>query len=114
MDWSIVLLVPVIGDDYFIHLTKCVLQLRYNYYLSYEEAEQRLGVERPSQQLARNRLRWIGHALRSDDIVLQEVLTFVPRAVHAGTGDRGCGSTTPSRLTWHIGTLSYQHAVKTT
>ena len=37
-----------------------------------------MGVERPSQQLARNRLRWTGHALRSEDIVLREVLTFIP------------------------------------
>ena len=65
-------------DGYFLRLAKRVLQLRYDYHLSYEEAEQRLGVERPSQQLTRNRLRWIGHALRSDDIVLREVLTFVP------------------------------------
>ena len=36
--------------------------------------------ERPSQQLARNRLLWIGHVLRSDDIVLREVLTFVPES----------------------------------
>ena len=36
------------------------------------------------------------------------------RVVHAGAGDPGCGSTTPSRLTWQIGILSYQHAVKTT
>ena len=67
-------------DGYFIRLAKRVLQLRYNYHLSYEEAEQRLGVERPSQQLARNRLRWIGHTLRSDDIILREVLTFVPES----------------------------------
>ena len=65
-------------DGYFLRLAKRVLQLRYDYHLSYKEAEQRLGVERPSQQLARNRLRWIGHALRSEDIVLREVLTFVP------------------------------------
>ena len=65
-------------DGYFLRLTKRVLQMRYDYHLSYNEAEQRLGVERPSQQLARNRLRWTGHALRSEDIVLREVLTFAP------------------------------------
>ena len=41
-------------------------------------AEERLGVERPSHHLARNQLRWTGHALRSDDTVLQEVLHFIP------------------------------------
>ena len=66
-------------DGYFLRLAKRVLQLRYDYHLSYEEAEQRLGVERPSQQLTYNRLRWIGHALRSEDIVLREVLTFIPK-----------------------------------
>ena len=50
-------------------LAKRVLQLRYDNHLSYEEEEQGLGVEQPSQQLARSRLRWIGHALRRDDIV---------------------------------------------
>ena len=67
-------------DGYFLRLAKRVLQLWYDYHLSYEEAEERLGVERPSQQLARNRLRWIGHALCSEDIVLRKVLTFVPEA----------------------------------
>ena len=65
-------------DGYFLRLAKRVLHLRYDYHLSYTEAEERLGVERPSQRLAKNRLRWIGHALRSVDIVLQEVLTFTP------------------------------------
>ena len=36
-------------DGYFLRLAKRVLQLRYNYHLSYNEAEQRLGVEWPSQ-----------------------------------------------------------------
>ena len=65
-------------DGYFLRLAKRVLQLRYDYHLSYVEAEQRLGVERPSLQLEKNRLRWIGHALRSEDDVLREVLSFVP------------------------------------
>ena len=42
------------------------------------EAEQKLDVERPSVRLARERLRWIGHVLRSEDAVLQEVLMFIP------------------------------------
>ena len=50
----------------------------HNHHLSYQEAEQRLGVARPSLHLAKSRLRWIGHALRSEDTVLTEVLTFVP------------------------------------
>ena len=65
-------------DGYFLRLAKRVLQLRYDYHLSYVEAEQRHGVERPSLQLEKNRLRWIGHALRSEDVVLREVLSFVP------------------------------------
>jgi hypothetical protein len=65
-------------DGYFLRLAKRVLHLRYDYHLSYTEAEERLGVERPSQLLAKNQLRWIGHALRSEDTVLQEVLTFKP------------------------------------
>ena len=65
-------------DGFFLRLAKRVLHMRHDYHLSYTEAEERLGVERPSQRLARNRLRWTGHALRSEDSVLQEVLTFVP------------------------------------
>jgi hypothetical protein len=65
-------------DGYFLRLAKRVLHLRYDYHLSYTEAEQRLGVERPSQQLARDRLRWTGHALRSKDTAMREVITFIP------------------------------------
>ena len=65
-------------DGYFLRLAKRILHLRYDYHLSYEVAEERLGVERPSHHLARNRLRWTGHALRSEDTVLQEVLYFIP------------------------------------
>ena len=65
-------------DGYYLRLAKRVLHLRHDFHLSYTEAEERLGVERPSLRLARNRLRWTGHALRSEDSVLQEVLTFVP------------------------------------
>ena len=65
-------------DGYFLRLAKRVLHLRYDYHLAYTEAEQRLGIERPSQRLARERLRWTGHALRSEDTALREVLTFTP------------------------------------
>lgn len=65
-------------DGYFLRLAKRILHLRYDYHLSYPEAEERLGVERPSHRLARDRLRWTGHALRSEDTVLQEVLAFTP------------------------------------
>ena len=65
-------------DGFFLRLAKRILHLPYDYHLSYEEAEDRLGVERPSLRLARDRLRWTGHALRSEDTVLQEVLAFTP------------------------------------
>ena len=50
------------------------------------EAEERLGVVRPSLLLTRERLRWTGHVLRSDDVVLYEVLTFVPEGGARGRG----------------------------
>ena len=65
-------------DGYFLRLAKRVLHLQYNYHLSYEEAENRLGIQRPSIRLRRDRLRWIGHVLRSEETILQEVLHFVP------------------------------------
>ena len=73
-------------DGYFLQLAKRVMQLRFDYHLSYAEAEKRLGVDRPSVQLARNRLRWTGHALRSNDTVLKEVLTFKPDEGVRGRG----------------------------
>ena len=50
------------------------------------EAEQSLGVTRPSTRLRRERLRWTGHMLRSEDTVLYEALIFIPDG-----GARGCG-----------------------
>ena len=73
-------------DGFFLRLAKRVLHLRYDYHLSYEEAETRLGIQRPSARLARERLRWTGHMLRSSDAVLREVLTFVPAGGARGRG----------------------------
>ena len=73
-------------DGYFLRLAKRVLHLRYDYHLSYEEAENRLGIQRPSIRLRRDRLRWIGHVLRSEETILQEVLHFVPTG---GARNRG-------------------------
>ena len=73
-------------DGFFIR-TKRVLHLRYDHHLSYQEAEERLGVERPSTRLMRERLRWTGHMLRSEDSVLYESLVFVPAG---GARGRGC------------------------
>ena len=41
---------------------------------------------RPSYRLMQERLRWTGHVLRCDDVVLYEVLTFTPEG---GTRGRG-------------------------
>ena len=60
--------------------------LPFDYNLSYEEAQQRVGVQQPSLHLSRERLRWTGHILRSEERVLSEVLTFVPSG---GKGGRG-------------------------
>ena len=73
-------------DGYYLRLVKRICFLPHDYHLSYEEAVQRIGVERPSHHLARERLRWTGHVLRSDDRVLYEVLTFVPEGGKRGRG----------------------------
>ena len=73
-------------DGFFLRLAKRVLHLRYDYHLSYEEAETRLGIRRPSARLTQERLRWTGHMLRSDDEVLREVLAFVPAGGARGRG----------------------------
>ena len=66
-------------DGYFLRLAKRIMHLRHDHHLSYMEAEERLGVQRPSLHLRKERLRWTGHVLRSDDTaVLYEVLYFVP------------------------------------
>ena len=65
-------------DGYFLRLAKRVMHLPHDHHLSYVEAEDRLAVRRPSLQLRKERLRWTGHVLRSDDTVLYEALTFIP------------------------------------
>ena len=69
-------------DGFFIRLAKRILHLNYDFHLSYEAAEKQLGVQRPSVLLSRNRLRWAGHMLRSEDVVLREVLAYVPEGGH--------------------------------
>ena len=73
-------------NGFFLRLAKRVLHLRYDYHLSYQEAEDKLGIQRPSVRLARERLRWTGHMFRSQDEVLQEVLHFVPAGGERGRG----------------------------
>ena len=73
-------------DGFFLRLAKRVLHLRYDYHLSYQEAEQRLGIQRPSVRLTQARLRWTGHMLRSEDAVLYEALVFVPVGGARGRG----------------------------
>ena len=73
-------------DGYYLRLVKRVLHLPHDHHLSYEEAEERTGVERPSMRLSKERLRWTGHALRSDDTVLTEVLVFVPEGGRRSRG----------------------------
>ena len=73
-------------DGFYLRLVKRVLFLPHDYHLSYVEAERRTGVSRPSQQLAKERLRWTGHVLRSEDKVLYEVLMFVPEGGRRGRG----------------------------
>ena len=73
-------------DGYFLRLAKRVMRRPHNFHLSYTAAVESLGVKRPSALLAKERLRWLGHALRSDDSVLTEVLTFVPEGGARGRG----------------------------
>ena len=71
---------------YFLRLAKRVMRLPHNHHLSYAAAERALGVQCPSRLLAKARLRWIGHALSSDDSVLIEVLNFVSEDGARGRG----------------------------
>ena len=73
-------------DGYFLKLAKRVLGLPFDFHLSYVEAERRLGVRRPSIRLAMERLRWTGHMLRSEEIVLYEAATFIPPGGRRGSG----------------------------
>ena len=73
-------------DGFFLRLAKRVMHLRYDYHLSYVEAEEKLGIRRPSYRLMSERLSWVGHVLRSEDSVLREVLTFVPAGGARGRG----------------------------
>ena len=73
-------------DGFFLRLAKRLLRLPFNYHLSYQEAEQKLGIRRPSLRLACERLRWAGHMFRSEDEVLQEALYFIPTGGARGRG----------------------------
>ena len=73
-------------DGFYLRLVKRILHLPHDFHLSYIEAETRTGVKRPSLRLAKERLRWTGHALRSDDKVLSEVLLFIPEGGRRGRG----------------------------
>ena len=73
-------------DGYFLRLAKRLMRLPHDFHLSYIAAERSLGVKRPSTILARERLRWLGHVLRSDDVVLTEVMTFIPEGGARGRG----------------------------
>ena len=73
-------------DGYFLRLAKRVMRLPHDFHLSYAAAEERLGVTKPSVILAKERLRWTGHVMRSDDAILREVLTFVPEGGARGRG----------------------------
>ena len=73
-------------DGFYLRLVKRVCHLPFDYHLSYKEAAKRVGVERLSFRLARERLRWTGHVLRSDDKVLYEVLVFSPENGKRGRG----------------------------
>ena len=73
-------------DGYYLRLAKRVLKLQFDYHLSYNTAAERLCVVQPSIRLRQERLRWLGHALRSPDSVLEEVLHFVPEGGKRGRG----------------------------
>ena len=73
-------------DGYFLLLAKRVMHLPHDFHLSYAVAEERLGVRRPSAVLAKERLRRIGHVLRSNETILLEVLTFIPEGGARGRG----------------------------
>ena len=73
-------------DGFFLRLAKRVMHIRFDHHLSYAEAEEQLDVQRPSSRLASERLRWVGHALRSEDSVLREVLAFIPAGGARGRG----------------------------
>ena len=73
-------------DGFFIRLAKRVLHLPYDYHLLYEEAEDKLGIQRPAVRLTRERLQWTDHMLCSDDEVLREVIDFIPEGRARGHG----------------------------
>jgi hypothetical protein len=73
-------------DGLYLRLVKRILLLPHDFHLSYVEAETRTGVGRPSLRLAKERLRWTGHALRSGDKVLSEVLSFIPESGRRSRG----------------------------
>ena len=73
-------------DGYFLLLAKRVMRLPHDFHLAYAVAEERLGVHRPSVLLGKERVRWIGHVMSSEDVILREVLMFIPEGGSRGRG----------------------------
>ena len=73
-------------DGYFLLLAKRVMRLPHDFHLAYAVAEERLGVHRPSVLLGKEIVRWIGHVLSSEDVILREVLMFIPEGGSRGRG----------------------------
>jgi hypothetical protein len=65
-------------DFFFLKKARISLGIFYPRLLSYNDAEMRLGIKRPSLILRQRRISWAGHMLRSDNSLLIPSLTFKP------------------------------------
>ena len=71
---------------YYLHLAKRVLKLQFDHHLSYNTAAERLYVVQSSIKLQQERMHWLGHVLRSPELVLEEVLPSIPEGGKQGRG----------------------------
>jgi len=66
-------------DSYYLRLVKRICFLPHDYYLSCEEAVERIGVECLFHRLSKEHLQRTGHVLRSDIRVLLRLLRLSQR-----------------------------------
>ena len=86
-------------DGFFLRMAKRVMYLRYDHHLSYEKAEEELGVQRPSLRLMEERLRGTGTCYAAQTVCSTRCSCLYRKAALAGVDDQGGDSQIQSKRT---------------
>jgi len=86
-------------DGYFLRLAKRIMHMRFDYHLSFVEAEERLGVCRPSLRIAEDSHGGLDMCSGARTRYCAKFFTSLQVVVHEAADDRGAATTTPSSKT---------------